>query len=218
MINRRRPISVRRILALLVATPVLASIASAGNGANQLDAMSLPVDSLGPVSVAGLSVKNFGVVDRRILRGSQPREGDYAALAAIGVSTIIDLREDAKSDSRRLAAEAGLAYINIPMKGSGGTPNDDQARRFISAVEGAGDQKVYVHCAGGRHRTGSMIAIYRMTHQGWTVDRAFEEMLAYDFYTGNGHGGFKTYVFEFAKRMAVDPANVPGRVHTAHVA
>jgi hypothetical protein len=55
-----------------------------------------------------------------------------------------------------------------------------------------------------------------MTHQSWTVDRALQEMLAYDFYTRNGHGGFKTYVFEFAKRMAVDPATVATTVHPGH--
>jgi protein tyrosine/serine phosphatase len=68
---------------------------------------------------------------------------------------------------------------------------------------------VYVHCAGGRHRTGSMVAVYRMVHDGWTVDKAYDEMLAYDFYTSNGHKGFKTYVFDYFARMQANPTSVP---------
>jgi protein tyrosine/serine phosphatase len=33
-----------------------------------------------------------------------------------------------------------------------------------------------VHCVGGRHRTGVMTAIYRMSHDGLTGKQAFAEM------------------------------------------
>jgi hypothetical protein len=46
-----------------------------------------------------------------------------------------------------------------------------------------------------------MVAIYRMTHDGWTVDQAYNEMLAYDFYTAGGHEGFKTFVFDYSHRV-----------------
>lgn len=176
----------------------------------------LPEPGAGPTAVAGLDVKNFGVVDERMLRGAQPKGQDYASLAAVGVTTVIDLREDAKAESRANAESAGLTYVNIPMKGSGGTPTDEQVRRFIAAVDVVRDGRVYVHCAGGRHRTGSMIAIYRMTHQGWSVDQAYAEMLAYDFYTSFGHSGFKTYVFDYSRRLATDPAAVPVGIHALH--
>lgn len=38
---------------------------------------------------------------------------------------------------------------------------------------------VYVHCDGGRHRTGAMIAVYRMAIEGWDIQRAYREMRQY---------------------------------------
>jgi protein-tyrosine phosphatase len=161
--------------------------------------------SNGPILMPGVALDNLGVIDGRIYRGEQPKRQDYVSLAGIGVKTIIDLRADARSTSRAEAEAAGLHYINIPIKDSG-TPNDEQAAAFLKAVEDPANGVVYVHCAGGRHRTGSMLAVYRMVHDNWTVDKAYEEMLAYDFYTRNGHKGFKTFVFDFYQRREASPA------------
>jgi protein-tyrosine phosphatase len=178
------------------------------------DILANHTSSLHPILLSGVSISNFGVVDGRIYRGEQPAGKDYAALAAIGVKTIIDLRCDARSSEPRDAKAAGLQYINIGIDGTG-TPTDAQAMEFLNAVDDPANGVVYVHCAGGRHRTGSMIAIYRMTHDGWTLDQAYNEMLAYDFYTSGGHAGFKTYVEDYYRRMTTDPSSVPAAFHPA---
>ena len=172
------------------------------------DLLANHVSSMQPIALQNISISNFGVVDGRIYRGEQPARKDYSALASIGVNTIIDLRDDASSSSAKYAKAAGLTYINIPIDGHG-TPTDAEAAEFLKVVNDPGNGVVYVHCAGGRHRTGSMIAIYRMTQDGWTIDQAYQEMLAYDFYTGGGHEGFKTYVFDYFKRMSSAPSTVP---------
>ena len=97
---------------------------------------------------------------------------------------------------RRHAKAAGLKYINIRIDGHG-TPTDAQAIEFLKDVDDPANGVVYVHCAGGRHRTGSMIAVYRMTHDGWTADQAFQEMKRYDFEYGMGHGSLRNYVYAF---------------------
>jgi protein tyrosine/serine phosphatase len=48
-------------------------------------------------------------------------------------------------------------------------------------VDDPANQPVYVHCVGGRHRTGVMTAIYRMIDDKWTPDRAFQEMKSYKY-------------------------------------
>ena len=53
-------------------------------------------------------------------------------------------------------------------------PTDEQIATFMSAVDAEG--AVYVHCVGGKHRTGVMTAIYRMTKDGLTAEQAFKEM------------------------------------------
>jgi len=174
--------------------------------------LSTHFSSLQPISLQGISINNFGVVDGHIYRGEQPKGTDYAALAAIGVKTIIDLREDASSSSAKNAKAAGLKYINIRIDGHG-IPTDAQAAEFLKSVDDPANGVVYVHCAGGRHRTGSMIAIYRMVEDGWTIDQAYKEMLAYDFYTSGGHQGFKTYVFDYYQRMTSNPSTVPTAYH-----
>ena len=63
---------------------------------------------MGPMHMNGIELNNFGVVAGRIYRGEQPKEEDFRALAAIGVTTIIDLRYDANRMSRALADTAGL--------------------------------------------------------------------------------------------------------------
>jgi protein tyrosine phosphatase (PTP) superfamily phosphohydrolase (DUF442 family) len=178
-----RHLSIRKALVATFAIPIFAFAALAGGGGGGAVTVAAPTvaDSLGPMNLTGITIKNFGVVDGRIFRGEQPGKDEYTQLAALGVKTVIDLRLDAKSSSRELAEAAGLTYVNIPIDGHG-TPTDDQATAFLKAVDGTAGT-VYVHCAGGRHRTGSMVAVYRMTHNGWTVDQAYAEMEAYDFYT-----------------------------------
>ena len=177
------------------------------------DLLANHVSSMQPISLPNISISNFGVVDGRIYRGEQPARKDYSALASIGVKTIIDLRDDASQSSERYAKEAGLNYVNIPIDGHG-APTDAETAEFLKIVNDPSSGVIYVHCAGGRHRTGSMIAIYRMTEDGWTIDQAYKEMLAYDFYTGGGHEGFKTYVFDYFKRMTTAPSTVPAVYHT----
>ena len=215
-----------RLLAVALVLPLIAVWTYAPDGGGTIDRpavvessvgpITLPgnavattsFDSKGPIQVQGVDIANFGVVDGRIYRGEQPRADDYTALAKLGVKTLIDLRLDAKSNSKALAEAAGLHYVNIPIDDHK-QPTDDDVRAFLATVDSPDAGPVYVHCAGGRHRTGSMVAIYRMAHDGWSVDQAYDEMLAYDFYTGNGHKGFKTYVYDYYARMSADPKSVP---------
>ena len=41
-----------------------------------------------------VKIKNFGQMDERFYRGAQPEQGDYQALKDLGITTVIDLRED----------------------------------------------------------------------------------------------------------------------------
>src|SRR5215208_5513223 len=62
-----------------------------------------------------IKIKNFGQMDERFYRGAQPTPEDIKALAALGITTIIDLRNDPKEYERREAEALGMRYVNIPM-------------------------------------------------------------------------------------------------------
>lgn len=143
-------------------------------------------------------IKNFGKVNDNYFRGSQPDRSQMAALKAMGVKTIIDLRKDYVPQERQWANELGLNYFNLPLKPSKAATRE-QTEHFLSLVNDPANGPVYVHCKGGRHRTGALTAVYRITHDGWTAKQAFDEMKKYDFDDGffGGPSAQKKFVFEF---------------------
>jgi len=145
-------------------------------------------------------IKNFGCVNELYYRGAQPKAQDYADLAAMGVKTVIDLQRDGKDEERALVEAQGMKFYRIGMSDKN-QPAAEQVEAFLKLVNDPANQPVFVHCAGGRHRTGAMSAIYRMTHDGWNAEQAFKEMKQYDFEYGMGHGALKRYVYDYYSRI-----------------
>ena len=164
-----------------------------------------------PAQVAessAITIKNFGKVNANYYRGSQPREKDVEQLKRMGIKTIIDLRKDKEPREAEWVKQSGMQYFNIPLlAGRGAT--DKEAAYFLSLVNDPANGPVYVHCKGGKHRTGALTAAYRITHDGWTADQAFEEMKRYDFNDGffGGPSGQKKFVYAFYQHyLANQPA------------
>jgi tyrosine-protein phosphatase SIW14 len=121
-----------------------------------------------------ISIDNFGKINANYYRGAQPMGHDYADLAALGVKTVIDLTDDDGEASEPSMVKSVLKIVNDPAS-----------------------QPVYVHCVGGKHRTGVMTAAYRMTHDGWTSGKAFSEMKQYKFGVDMLHPEFKRFVYNY---------------------
>lgn len=141
-------------------------------------------------------ISNFGQTDENHYRGSQPDASNFAELKKIGIRTVIDLQEDGNRKEPTWAHDAGIQYFNIPLS-STRPATAEQTAYFLKLVNDPQNLPVYVHCAGGRHRTGEMTAIYRITHDSWTADQAYDEMLQYDYYAWGGHRSLKDYVYQF---------------------
>jgi protein tyrosine/serine phosphatase len=149
---------------------------------------------------SNIKIKNFGQMDDRFYRGGQPKEEDYQALKALGINTVIDLREDSESYEKRDVEALGMRYVNIPMVDKG-YPKIEQVNEFLKLVDDPSTGKFFVHCAGGRHRTGIMGAAYRFNHYHWNFDQVYAEMKEYDFYTRFGHGKMKDFVEDYWQQM-----------------
>jgi protein tyrosine/serine phosphatase len=152
------------------------------------------------VKFPNVKIKNFGQMDDRFFRGARPEEGDYAALSALGVTTIIDLTDNSREYEEPAVKAAGLRYINIPMEDKS-TPNLDQINQFLKVIDDPATGKFFVHCAGGRHRTGVVGAVYRFTHDQWSLDQALAEMDQYEFGSGYGHGKQRDFVRDYWQRL-----------------
>ena len=166
--------------------------------ASQITAFSQESEQVSPAAnVTNVNIKNFGQMDDRFFRGAQPKESDYKQLAALGIKTIIDLRNDAKPYAKQSAEAAGMKYVNIAMSDKDYPPSEKIAE-FLKLVDDPTTGKFYVHCAGGRHRTGVMGAVYRFNQYNWNYDQVYAEMKKYDFYTRWGHGDMKKFVQDYA--------------------
>jgi protein tyrosine/serine phosphatase len=152
-------------------------------------------------STPAIRIENFGRVNDNYYRGAQPHARDYADLAALGIKTVIDLEHDGESNEQQLVEAAGMKFYRVGMS-TQSRPTTEQLDRVLSIVEDARNQPVFVHCHGGRHRTGIVTAVYRMKNDGWPADRAFAEMKQYQFDKGFGHGALKDYVFEYSAQLA----------------
>src|SRR3954452_2101388 len=160
-------------------------------------------------------IKNFGQMDERFFRGGQPKEADYKDLAALGINTVIDLRDDPASYEKRDVEALGMHYVNIPMSDKD-YPRAEQIDAFLKLSNDASTGKFYVHCAGGRHRTGVMGAVYRFNHNKWNYDQVYAEMKKYDFYTRWGHGDMKKFVQDYAANWLTKQANATVTTSTAN--
>ena len=143
-----------------------------------------------------IKIKNFGRMDERFYRGAQPKEQDFKQLAALGIKTIIDLRDDPEEYERTAAEANGMKYVHIPMIAKK-YPTDEATKAFLKVAGDPATGKFYVHCAGGRHRTGAMGAVYRYEFYDWNFDQVYKEMKQFDFYTSWGHGAFKDFVKDY---------------------
>ena len=149
---------------------------------------------------SNVKIKNFGQMDERFYRGAQPKERDYESLKALGITTVVDLQAEPKEYEKQIVESLGMRYVNIPMVGKK-YPTEEAVSAFIKLVDDPNTGKFYVHCAGGRHRTGAMGAVYRFNKYNWNYDQVYAEMKKYDFYTSWGHGDFKTFVQDYWSRM-----------------
>lgn len=152
---------------------------------------------------AELGIYNFAKVNDGYYRGGQPTGDAYAALAALGVKTVINLTNDSDGDDNEqaLVEQHGMRYLHIPMT-TRKPPAEQEIEAFLAVVDGAASQPVYVHCVGGRHRTGVMTAVYRMTKDGLSGEQAFKEMKQYKYGPDFLHPEFKKFVYHYRPSAA----------------
>ncbi|HKG48499.1 MAG TPA: tyrosine-protein phosphatase [Pyrinomonadaceae bacterium] len=151
-----------------------------------------------PADTTAVKIKNFGQMDERFFRGGQPKEEQFQQLATLGIKTVIDLRDNPEEYEKRNVEALGMKYMNIPMSDSS-YPESGKVEEFLKLVDDPATGKFFVHCAGGRHRTGVAGAVYRFNHYNWNYDQVYAEMKKYDFYTRWGHGEMKKFVKDYAE-------------------
>jgi hypothetical protein len=115
------------------------------------------------------------------------------AIELHGIRTIINLMEEAPDPDLRqdyfsgqtlsesdLCAEYGIRYV--PLTADLVWRPDVPSKRpaaidtFLKIMDNPANYPVLIHCRAGLHRTGVLVAVYRMEYGGWSAAQAVQEM------------------------------------------
>ena len=153
---------------------------------------------------------NFHQVNPKLYRGGQPKQGGLQKLSSLGIKTIINLRDDDEHEQTEEAEAraAGFQYFNIPMARLG-RPSDKTIEDVLALLNKSENQPVFVHCKLGSDRTGTVIAIYRMEHDGWTSEQAKAEAKHYGMNIWQME--MKDYISDYYKRRQSDQSKSTSR-------
>lgn len=123
-----------------------------------------------------LHIRNFAEVNEHLYRGGAPTNIGLEELAAMHVSMIIDLREPGEGTDfeKQAAKNLGMKYINVPFRPFS-APSQEQMDQVLSLLVRSDSDRIFVHCRRGKDRTGTVIACYRMQHDGWDKRAALLE-------------------------------------------
>lgn len=124
------------------------------------------------------------VRDGVLYRSAQPKPRHLKTLVKdFGIKTLFIVRDVGGETVQNEIAEArrlGLRVIEAPVVSRQPVP-PERIREFFDCLNDPANLPVLVHCSAGRHRTGVLCAAYRMERDGWSNDRAVEELLSFGF-------------------------------------
>lgn len=143
--------------------------------------------------------RRFAVVKEGVLyRMGQPtEEGLEKIVRRYGIRTVIttrledptlrrdlfDLGEPSGAAESAVIARLGAEQCDAPFPPAWywPWPAPDHFERIIDLLGDECRQPILVHCHGGMHRTGTIVALYRLEYDRWPVERALQEMYSFDF-------------------------------------
>jgi protein tyrosine phosphatase (PTP) superfamily phosphohydrolase (DUF442 family) len=123
-----------------------------------------------PVQAEG--VPNLFQITPTLYRSAQPTRQGFQTLARMGIRTVINLRGG--SDDDRAAREAGIGLESVPL--SAAHVRHESNVRILRLLGRPELGPILLHCQHGSDRTGMIAALYRMVYQGWSREKAIEEM------------------------------------------
>lgn len=175
--------------------------------------------------------KRLRVVEEgRLYRsGCMTADGFEEAIRRYGIRTVINLQEEAEDPDlptrylsplsekeselcRRLGVRYELLMVDLKMPNSDEPP--DSIASFYKLMDDPDIYPVLIHCRAGLHRTGCLVALYRMEYNGWTKDEALAELRGHGFglsasYASNEY--IQQYILSYQPRAKRTPGRLVSR-------
>ena len=163
-------------------------------GLTLADARARPIEWAQPM--LGIELDNFYRLTDEVYRSQQPDEEEMAALEAMGMRSILNLREDHSDEDEARGTRLKLYHVPV----NAGEVDD---RFVISALRVIveAQKPILIHCWHGSDRTGVVAAMYRMVFQGWPRQRAIDEFVN----GGYGyHASFYPNIEDYLETVDID--------------
>ena len=149
------------------------------------------------VPMTCVGAPNLHKVSEKLYRSAQPTAEGMTNLVALGIKTVVNLR-----DNHSDADEIG----DLPLKARRieiftGNMKDKYVTEFLAILDDTNAVPVLVHCQHGADRTGTMCAMYRILREGWTVDDAIDEMKNGGFGYHSVWGNLPRYIRKASERL-----------------
>ena len=142
---------------------------------------------------------NYGRRLREVQAGVLYRSGCLTvagfkdAVASLGIKTIINLQDEwpdpnvrnsyfdtSTTSEIQLCKTLGVHYIYLPpdliSRRKVESERPQAIDQFLAIMDNPANYPVLIHCKAGLHRTGVMVAVFRMEYSGWSPLAALKEL------------------------------------------
>jgi tyrosine-protein phosphatase SIW14 len=130
--------------------------------------------------------------------GCLTADGFEEAIKKYGIRTILNLQEEAPDPDlptnylgissvkeSELCKRYGVKYefLFIDTRPPNSTPPErpESIDKFLALMDDPANYPILVHCRAGLHRTGVLMALYRMEYDGWSSYEALTELRGHGF-------------------------------------
>jgi protein tyrosine/serine phosphatase len=198
-INMKKSLSIGRVLFIILA------IAVVGLGGRPQSAFSQKEAVLDELKK---TIIHFNQVAPGVYRGGLGTKAGAPLLKELGVKTVINFDNQTKraQDEAEYLKLFGIYTVLIPWSGWD-QPTEENIEKFLALMRSEDLKPVMVHCKRGSERTGTMMAIWRISEFGWPIEKAYAEMREYE-YRRFLQGHLKAYVYEYARKQGQDSAKI----------
>lgn len=134
--------------------------------------------------------RNIRVVEPGVLyrSGQLSKIGLQRLVHDYGIRTVVSLRDSDDPNipppdlqEEQFCEKLDIRFVRITPRSwwpeyDGAPPAEKGVAKFLAVMDEPANFPVLLHCFAGTHRTGAMVAVYRMEFDRWTNSEALDEL------------------------------------------